>query len=66
MNLVRLLRFKMGLSQKELGLLLGLPSWRVGRIERGRPIKPEELSVLVQEFGDVLFLETLPRTGVKT
>ena len=56
MNMVRLLRCKMGLSQREMGSLLGVPTWRIGRIERGRSIKPEELSALIREFGDLLFL----------
>jgi transcriptional regulator with XRE-family HTH domain len=49
---VKFLRQHYGLSQKEMGILMGIKGCRVGAIERGRPLKQHELSSLKKEFGE--------------
>lgn len=56
---IRLERKKAGLTQAELGKLIGLGEARVSKIENGAPITPEVASYILGKMGSELQLKVI-------
>ena len=65
MHLVRFIRLQLGLSQKQMGSILGISRWRVSGIEGGRPMTIQELLKLLDEFGKFAFYKYNPVVSIK-
>ena len=55
-----ILRAKLGLSQKRFGNQIGISPWRLSEIERGSPIRKEELAKIIEALQEVAFHEYKP------
>jgi len=60
-TLVRQIRFNHRLSQKQLGIILGVKPSRISAIENGRPMKGEELGKILNAMGKSIFYEVDPK-----
>ncbi len=61
---IRMERKKAGLTQAELGKLIGLKESRVSKIENGAPITPEVASFILNKMGSELQLKVVsPNRG---
>lgn len=55
-SLIREERIKKGVTQVELGKMIGLKGARVSKIENGAPITPEVASFILEKLGSKLIL----------
>lgn len=58
-SLIREERIKKGVTQAELGKMIGLKSARVSKIEHGAPITPEVASFILSKLGSRLLLSVV-------
>ncbi len=56
-------RLKAGLTQAQLGSLIGLKESRVSKIENGAPITPEVASFILGKMGSELQLKVIPQNA---
>ncbi len=62
-TLIRLERQKSGLTQAQLGKLIGLGESRVSKIENGAPITPEVADYILEKMGSKLQLKVLNKNA---
>ncbi|MDE6415997.1 MAG: DUF3791 domain-containing protein [Duncaniella sp.] len=60
---IRMERRKAGLTQAQLGNLIGLKESRVSKIENGAPITPEVASFILGKMGSKLQLKVVPQAS---
>ncbi len=58
---IQMERKKAGLTQEQLGELIGLKGSRVSKIENGAPITPEVASFILDKMGSELQLKVQPK-----
>ncbi len=59
---IRMERLKAGLTQAQLGALIGLKGSRVSKIENGAPITPEVASFILGKLGSEIQLKVVPQS----
>lgn len=64
--LIRLERKKAGLTQAQLGKMIGLGEARVSKIENGAPITPEVAAYILGKMGSELKLMVVPKQDDKS
>ncbi|MDE6336636.1 MAG: DUF3791 domain-containing protein [Muribaculaceae bacterium] len=60
---IRMERKRVGLTQAQLGKLIGLKESRVSKIENGAPITPEVASFILSKMGSELQLKVVSTNG---
>ncbi|MDE5883165.1 MAG: DUF3791 domain-containing protein [Muribaculaceae bacterium] len=60
---IRMERKRVGLTQAQLGKLIGLKESRVSKIENGAPITPEVASFILSKMGSELQLKVVSPNG---
>lgn len=61
--IIREERKKKGLTQAQLGRLIGLKESRVSKIEHGAPISPEVASFILGKMGSALQINVVDKSG---
>ena len=61
--MIREERMRKGLTQTQLGKLIGLKGSRVSKIEHGAPITPEVASFILGKMGSALQINVVDKTG---